>query len=281
MKEEDTTEAMDVDEEGDPDMMANRIAALKRKVMDVNAANRAAKKKIQDQQGELDELRDGLREAKTEITSWIDCADNYSAKTNMCLADSASYKRDLQELKTEHEELKDRYDQAQNDINTLEEQVRRQRERGDQLCDKVDDIQGALQHSKNANAMAARANASKDAKIAELTAALQTAKQQAQTVRPSRAADQNEVAELTQKITDLTKKNEDLDREKNVLKATYEQRAREILGLREANREAKAPPTVHITRGGSCYHSDGCNHLSHAGQPRAVVELRKCRDCWP
>ena len=64
MKEEDTTEAMDVDEEGDPDMMANRIAALKRKVMDVNAANRAAKKKIQDQQGELDELRDDLREPR-------------------------------------------------------------------------------------------------------------------------------------------------------------------------------------------------------------------------
>ena len=110
--------------------------------------------------------------------------------------------------------------------------MRRQRERGDQLCDKVDDIQGALQHSKNANAIAARANASKDAKIAELTAALQTARQQAQPIRPSRAAaaaDQNEVAELTQKITDLTKKNEDLDREKNVLKATCEQRAREIL----------------------------------------------------
>ena len=184
VKEEDTTEAMDVDEEGDPAMMANPIAALKRKVPDANSANRAAKKKIEEQNADMEEMIGDLHEARTEVVSWKNCAEGCSQQINGALTDSANYKRDLKDLKDEHRELQEKYDKSQVDIENLEEQVRKQRQRGDDLCDQVDDIQGALQHSMNAAAMAARANASKDAKIAELTAALQVASRFDQAVLP-------------------------------------------------------------------------------------------------
>eukprot|EP00435_Cladocopium_sp_Y103_P007244 s1993_g2.t1 len=237
VKEEDVPEAMEVDQEGDPAAMAGRIADLKRKLNQEQATHRSAKNKIKDQSETLEETYEELREAHTEAVSWRGACETYCQQTNAAVADATNFKRDLADLQSAHDEIKEKYEKALDDQANLEEMVRKQRRRGDDLCDKLDEVQDKYQKSKDACALAARANASKDAKIAELQAALQAARQQPPAVRPSRAAAEVDVAELNKNLTDMAKKNDEL-------KATCEQRAREILSLREQIRDAKAPPTA-------------------------------------
>ena len=83
---------------------------------------------------------------------------------------------------------------------------------------------------------------------------------------------QQELQQLREETQKLKEENQKLRTDK-----TYNT---EIARMNRQLIEARAPATVYFTRGGSCYHNDGCNHLKHGREDRPRSELRKCKDCF-
>jgi cell division protein FtsB len=54
-----------------------------------------------------------------------------------------------------------------------------------------------------------------------------------------------------------------------------------VTSLRREMQQVRTPETVVATKAGQCFHAHGCTHLQHGREPRAFVELRKCKDCLP
>jgi hypothetical protein len=85
---------------------------------------------------------------------------------------------------------------------------------------------------------------------------------------------------MQQELQQLREETQKLKEENQKLRTDKTYNTSEIARMNRQLIEARAPATVYFTRGGSCYHNDGCNHLKHGREDRPRSELRKCKDCF-
>ena len=97
---------------------------------------------------------------------------------------------------------------------------------------------------------------------------------------PRDTAAEEEKRKMQQELQQLREETQKLKEENQKLRTDKTYNTSEIARMNRQLIEARAPATVYFTRGGSCYHNDGCNHLKHGREDRPRSELRKCKDCF-